>query len=76
MVSMHHPDEVDEDDDDEFLSDDAEVGDSKDKTKQKGMRCLFIAGFCVTFPALISISISIRVVQISLRLNRTQQQDK
>ncbi|XP_007552622.1 translation initiation factor eIF-2B subunit epsilon-like isoform X1 [Poecilia formosa] len=35
VVSMHHPDEEEEDDADEFLSDDAEVGQSKDKTKQK-----------------------------------------
>lgn len=35
VVSMYHPEEVDEEDDDEFLSDDVEVGNSKDKTKQK-----------------------------------------
>ncbi|XP_038156426.1 translation initiation factor eIF-2B subunit epsilon [Cyprinodon tularosa] len=35
VVSMHHPDEEEEEDADEFLSDDAEVGQSKDKTKQK-----------------------------------------
>uniref|UniRef100_A0A1A7WLI0 Translation initiation factor eIF2B subunit epsilon n=1 Tax=Iconisemion striatum TaxID=60296 RepID=A0A1A7WLI0_9TELE len=35
VVSMHHPDEEEEEDADEFLSDDAEVGHSKDKTKQK-----------------------------------------
>lgn len=33
---MHHPEE-EEEDDDEFLSDGAEVGQSKDKTKQKGV---------------------------------------
>lgn len=35
VVSMHHPEEEEEDDDDEFLSDDAAVGQSKDKAKQK-----------------------------------------
>uniref|UniRef100_A0A1A8GDB9 Translation initiation factor eIF2B subunit epsilon n=1 Tax=Nothobranchius korthausae TaxID=1143690 RepID=A0A1A8GDB9_9TELE len=35
VVSMHHPEEEQEEDADEFLSDDAEVGHSKDKTKQK-----------------------------------------
>uniref|UniRef100_A0A3B5QTH6 Translation initiation factor eIF2B subunit epsilon n=1 Tax=Xiphophorus maculatus TaxID=8083 RepID=A0A3B5QTH6_XIPMA len=35
VVSMHHPDEEEDEDADEFLSDDAEVGQSKDKTKQK-----------------------------------------
>lgn len=35
VISMHHPDEEEEEDADEFLSDDAEVGQSKDKTKQK-----------------------------------------
>nr|XP_020460223.1 translation initiation factor eIF-2B subunit epsilon [Monopterus albus] len=34
VVSMHHPDE-EEEDDVEFLNDDAEVGQSKEKTKQK-----------------------------------------
>lgn len=37
VVSMHHPDEQEEEDADEFLSDDAEVGQSKEKTKQKGV---------------------------------------
>ncbi|XP_036453332.1 translation initiation factor eIF-2B subunit epsilon [Colossoma macropomum] len=35
VVSMHHPDEEDEADDDEFLSDDNDVSLNKDKTKQK-----------------------------------------
>uniref|UniRef100_A0A8C6LHG2 Eukaryotic translation initiation factor 2B subunit epsilon n=1 Tax=Nothobranchius furzeri TaxID=105023 RepID=A0A8C6LHG2_NOTFU len=35
VVSMHHPEEEQEEDADEFLSDDAEVGHSKDKSKQK-----------------------------------------
>ncbi|XP_017578436.1 translation initiation factor eIF-2B subunit epsilon [Pygocentrus nattereri] len=35
VVSMHHPDEEDEADDDEFLSDDNDVALNKDKTKQK-----------------------------------------
>ncbi|XP_076018430.1 translation initiation factor eIF2B subunit epsilon [Genypterus blacodes] len=35
VVSMHYPEEEDEDDADEFLSDDAEVGHSRDKTKHK-----------------------------------------
>uniref|UniRef100_A0AAY5K9I9 Translation initiation factor eIF2B subunit epsilon n=1 Tax=Esox lucius TaxID=8010 RepID=A0AAY5K9I9_ESOLU len=37
VVSMHHPEEEEDDDDDEFLSDDQVVGNSKDKTKQKGL---------------------------------------
>lgn len=37
VVSMHHPEEEDEEDDDEFLSDGAEVNQSKDKSKQKGV---------------------------------------
>lgn len=37
VVSMHHPAEEEEEDEDEFLSDDAVVGNSKDKTKQKGV---------------------------------------
>ncbi|MEQ2203222.1 hypothetical protein XENOCAPTIV_027041 [Xenoophorus captivus] len=37
VVSMHHPDEEEEEDADEFLSDDATVGQSKDKSKQKGL---------------------------------------
>lgn len=36
-MSMHHPDEEEDEDADEFLSDDAEVGQSKDKTKQKSV---------------------------------------
>lgn len=36
VVSMHHPDEQEEDED-EFLSDDAEIGQSKEKSKQKGV---------------------------------------
>lgn len=36
VVSMHYPAAEEEEDDDEFLSDDAAVGQSKDKVKQKG----------------------------------------
>ncbi|MBN3295568.1 EI2BE factor, partial [Amia calva] len=35
VVSMHHPDEEDKEDEDEFLSDDAEVSNSQAKTKLK-----------------------------------------
>lgn len=42
VVSMHHPDEQEEEDADEFLSDDAEVGQSKEKTKQKGVEWLWV----------------------------------
>uniref|UniRef100_A0A6Q2YE99 Translation initiation factor eIF2B subunit epsilon n=1 Tax=Esox lucius TaxID=8010 RepID=A0A6Q2YE99_ESOLU len=46
VVSMHHPEEEEDDDDDEFLSDDQVVGNSKDKTKQKGPVCVCV---CLVF---------------------------
>lgn len=45
VVSMHHPAEEEEEDDDEFLSDDAAVGQMKDKTKQKGVYSLTFSPF-------------------------------